>query len=526
MSSGARRRVGVGTSAVAVAGSLVRGGPRAFDPDLYCCAVCGDWGDDDVDGGDYLFSCRGCGLWVHAGCYGEQYIASAGPMRARTLSAAAAARPAHAFTCAVCTANVTPGTCACEICGRDVTIERAAKALTTSDPRKSGKKSAYKPTAASRWVHLMCASWSGEVDFFDADGKDFPRFLPHSVKALGTCVICEAEGRKHTGRAMQCHHSGCDVFFHAICGREKGWELLSNDAGAHGVDLVVYCGAHTSKKHMQAMAACDEACERCGKDDRPAELLLCDHCDRGYHMSCLTPQLASAPEGAWFCSGCSQSGAARGEGAGAGSKRRGRTAAASAGAGAGAGALSPPPSKVSSVRILGPDAELPNTYFVNVARKRLKPDDAPAVPPVIAMAPGALEDPTQLHWAAAAAKADVEALVSIYVPLLVGLRAVLTVSSVGDPLPAAWHLAASCAAATQVSLMMVKLDDLPHKALPHAGVIVVTGVAAAAPAAWRLLPDADLIIILLQDNYDLLNIPQHVLRERVSVSSLRRRHLD
>jgi hypothetical protein len=33
-------------------------------------------------------------------------------------------------------------------------------------------------------------------------------------------------------------------------------------------------------------------------------MLLCDGCDGAYHLSCLRPKLASIPDGAWFCTDC------------------------------------------------------------------------------------------------------------------------------------------------------------------------------------------------------------------------------
>lgn len=47
------------------------------------------------------------------------------------------------------------------------------------------------------------------------------------------------------------------------------------------------------------------ACEQCGSGDRADELLLCDKCDRGYHMFCLRPIVARIPIGPWFCRDCS-----------------------------------------------------------------------------------------------------------------------------------------------------------------------------------------------------------------------------
>ncbi|XP_059625436.1 histone-lysine N-methyltransferase ATXR6 [Cornus florida] len=49
----------------------------------------------------------------------------------------------------------------------------------------------------------------------------------------------------------------------------------------------------------------DTCCERCGSGDFADELLLCDKCDRGFHLFCIRPILVSVPKGSWFCSSCS-----------------------------------------------------------------------------------------------------------------------------------------------------------------------------------------------------------------------------
>lgn len=48
------------------------------------------------------------------------------------------------------------------------------------------------------------------------------------------------------------------------------------------------------------------ACEICGSTSStvPSQMLLCDHCDRGYHLLCLDPPLTQVPESDWFCSQC------------------------------------------------------------------------------------------------------------------------------------------------------------------------------------------------------------------------------
>ncbi|XP_037623037.1 PHD and RING finger domain-containing protein 1 isoform X1 [Sebastes umbrosus] len=49
------------------------------------------------------------------------------------------------------------------------------------------------------------------------------------------------------------------------------------------------------------------SCEVCGGSDREDRLLLCDGCDSGYHMECLTPPLDSVPVEEWFCPECEAS---------------------------------------------------------------------------------------------------------------------------------------------------------------------------------------------------------------------------
>lgn len=45
-------------------------------------------------------------------------------------------------------------------------------------------------------------------------------------------------------------------------------------------------------------------CEICHRSDREDVMLLCDVCDAGYHMDCLTPALVEIPEGSWYCDNC------------------------------------------------------------------------------------------------------------------------------------------------------------------------------------------------------------------------------
>ena len=45
-------------------------------------------------------------------------------------------------------------------------------------------------------------------------------------------------------------------------------------------------------------------CRICRKKTDPDQMLLCDSCDKGYHLYCLKPKLKSIPSGDWFCPEC------------------------------------------------------------------------------------------------------------------------------------------------------------------------------------------------------------------------------
>lgn len=48
----------------------------------------------------------------------------------------------------------------------------------------------------------------------------------------------------------------------------------------------------------------DVVCSACGHTQPEYNMLLCDGCDAGYHMTCLEPELTVVPEGDWFCPSC------------------------------------------------------------------------------------------------------------------------------------------------------------------------------------------------------------------------------
>ncbi|KAB5556388.1 hypothetical protein DKX38_007297 [Salix brachista] len=55
----------------------------------------------------------------------------------------------------------------------------------------------------------------------------------------------------------------------------------------------------------------DVNCEQCRSGERSEELLLCDKCDKGFHMKCLRPIVVRVPIGSWICNKCSGDGQRR-----------------------------------------------------------------------------------------------------------------------------------------------------------------------------------------------------------------------
>lgn len=51
-------------------------------------------------------------------------------------------------------------------------------------------------------------------------------------------------------------------------------------------------------------SASNARCKICRRGTGADMLLLCDQCDEGYHMECLSPPLAEVPDGDWFCPKC------------------------------------------------------------------------------------------------------------------------------------------------------------------------------------------------------------------------------
>ncbi|UZJ55481.1 hypothetical protein CBS101457_004801 [Exobasidium rhododendri] len=66
----------------------------------------------------------------------------------------------------------------------------------------------------------------------------------------------------------------------------------------------VHSPTNNEEKLIVQPGAEEQMCEICLRGDNGISMLLCDECNRGYHMYCLDPPLTSIPKSQWYCPPC------------------------------------------------------------------------------------------------------------------------------------------------------------------------------------------------------------------------------
>lgn len=153
--------------------------------------------------------CKTCTFSAHAGCYG---------IKPEDLGAE--------WECELC-ANVTNEEnnldIKCMLCPRDqasVALKLAPK--NKKPPADFDVLSALKPTEGCRWAHIICASWTPEVQFSDGTTlKDVEGISAiHDASWEAICTLCgQADGAK-----IPCT-SGCGAVYHVSCAYMAGYKL-------------------------------------------------------------------------------------------------------------------------------------------------------------------------------------------------------------------------------------------------------------------------------------------------------------
>ncbi|XP_022619132.1 PHD and RING finger domain-containing protein 1-like isoform X2 [Seriola dumerili] len=137
-----------------------------------------------------------------------------------------------------------------------------------------------------------------------------------ALNTADKCYICLSHFEQQTVASLQ----NCQHVFCLECILQ--WSQTANTCP---VDRISFAFIHqrqcpggaiqkkikvrTQKKDANDEEEASDAviCEECGRSDRRHRLLVCIHCDSGYHMDCLTPSLNTGPEGDWICPECAAS---------------------------------------------------------------------------------------------------------------------------------------------------------------------------------------------------------------------------
>lgn len=100
-----------------------------------------------------------------------------------------------------------------------------------------------------------------------------------------------------------CHLMFCDELF-----------AIEGHPAVNAADRQNFEQSHAKRRRQPECAHCGDrperrcrhcACCRCGSKKEPERQLLCDECDRAFHLGCLEPPLEELPEEEhWFCPDC------------------------------------------------------------------------------------------------------------------------------------------------------------------------------------------------------------------------------
>ncbi|KAF3569346.1 hypothetical protein DY000_02012283 [Brassica cretica] len=109
-------------------------------------------------------------------------------------------------------------------------------------------------------------------------------------------------------------HVLCQLYKEHLHDFEKYHSLMNADP-AKGCKRNRRCSEFSSSKRRKIKADVknpkvenegefDQACEQCKSDTHGEVMLLCDSCNKGWHIYCLSPPLNHIPPGNWYCLDC------------------------------------------------------------------------------------------------------------------------------------------------------------------------------------------------------------------------------
>lgn len=142
---------------------------------------------------------------------------------------------------------------------------------------------------------LMCGSKTASQlqTHFTSKWASVSEFVSQESQRRNTCHLCfetvDTKPKKGPKAAKDklvvC--GGCERAYHVVC-------LIPRPVS---VTEPWYCSDECVNMSLLQ-------CQLCGNAENDEHMLLCDSCDRGYHMFCLNPPLEAIPEGDWNCPQC------------------------------------------------------------------------------------------------------------------------------------------------------------------------------------------------------------------------------
>lgn len=177
----------------------------------------------------------------------------------------------------------------------EIRHRKTKTALIDSDSDNSESDWEISPSKRSRLPQL-----SGESSSSESDGQS------------DKCPICLARFKgQEIGLPDSCEHSFC---YECILEWSKNVTTCPIDRKQFQLILIKkhLDGSVVRQIPVQAQQAAEPDvelvdptfCEICHACDREDRMLLCDGCDLGFHLECLTPPLENVPVGSWLCPDC------------------------------------------------------------------------------------------------------------------------------------------------------------------------------------------------------------------------------
>jgi histone-lysine N-methyltransferase MLL3 len=137
--------------------------------------------------------------------------------------------------------------------------------------------------------------------------------IAKGYEMMDLCVVCSSRGSDVD--LIYC--SDCGQCFHYYClgiGIDAGISLMfhesidSNEVGKNSSPKFALAKSGGKCQRMRQLKSwrCPNCtiCEKCGRADKSNQLLQCDTCDSGIHLSCHRPALSKVPDQGYRCEKC------------------------------------------------------------------------------------------------------------------------------------------------------------------------------------------------------------------------------